>query len=112
MGGVGAATGTAGGAAGGGGGAAAGGASALASNPIGWIAAIALAQNVAHNKDISSWQAGIKGQGGRNIGDHFINQWGLDGTFAEDALGVLGWGKKGGILNPSYLSTKIFGEVD
>lgn len=99
-------------AAGGAGGAGASGAAgALASNPIGWIAAIALAQNVAHNKGISSWQAGIKGQGGRNIGDHFIKQWGMDGTLGEDVLGLAGFGKKGGVFNPSYLSTKIFGNV-
>ena len=99
-------------AAGGAGGAGASGAAgALASNPIGWIAAIALAQNVAHNKGISSWQAGIKGQGGRNIGDHFIKKWGMDGTLGEDVLGLAGFGKKGGVFNPSYLSTKIFGNV-
>lgn len=87
--------------------------SALASNPYAWILAAVLGQNVLHNKDISSWQAGLKGQGGRNTGDHFLDQWGVDDdSKLRDVAGVLGWGSGGGILNPSYLPTKIFGETD
>lgn len=101
-----------GGAAGGGGSSAAG--SALASNPVGWIVAAALAQNVAHNKGISSWQAGLKGQAGGNIGSHFLEQWGVDDDSpVRDVAGVLGWDKSGGgVFNPNYLSKKLFGSVD
>lgn len=90
------------------------GASALASNPVGWIAAAALGQNVAHNKGISSWQAGLKGQGGANIGDYYMKEkWGMEEDDPlYDAAGVLGFGSGGGVLNPSYLSKKIFGKVD
>lgn len=106
-----------GGAAGGsaaGGSGASGGASALASNPVGWIIAAALAQNVADNKGISSWQSALKGQSGGNIGSHFMDQWGVDeDSKIRDAAGVLGWDKEGGgIFNPNYLSKKIFGSVD
>lgn len=45
---------------GGGGAGASGAAGALASNPIGWIAAIALAQNVAHNKGIQAGRLVLK----------------------------------------------------
>lgn len=102
----------AGGAAGGSSGGA--GASALASNPIGWIAAAALAQNVAHNKGIASWQSALKGQAGGNIGSHFMDQWGVDeDSPVRDVAGVLGWDKEGGgVFNPNYLSKKIFGSVD
>lgn len=98
-----------------GGGSAAGGAtSALASNPVGWIAAAALAQNVAHNKGIASWQSALKGQAGGNIGSHFLDQWGVgEDSKIRDVAGVLGWEKSGGgIFNPNYLSKKIFGSVD
>lgn len=81
---------------------------AMAASPIGWIAAAALGQQVMHNKGISSWQDALKGQGGRNIGDHFINQWGMEDTLGEDVLGVMGWGEGGGILNPGNLMAKIF----
>jgi len=108
--------GASGGAAAGGGAASGGGAgaSALASNPIGWIAAAALAQNVAHNKGIASWQSALKGQAGGNIGSHFMDQWGVDeDSPIRDVAGVLGWDKSGGgIFNPNYLSKKIFGSVD
>lgn len=102
-----------GGAAGAGGGSSAAG-SALASNPVGWVVAAALAQNVAHNKGISSWQAGLKGQAGGNIGSHFLDQWGVDDDSpVRDVAGVLGWEKDGGgVFNPNYLSKKIFGSVD
>lgn len=98
----------------GGGSAASAGGSALMSNPIGWIAAAALAQNVAHNKGISSWQAGLKGQAGANIGDYYMkDKWGMDDDNPlYDAAGVLGWGSGGGIFNPSYLNKKIFGSTD
>lgn len=101
-------------AASGGGSAASGAGSALASNPVGWIIAAALAQNVAHNKGISSWQSALKGQSGGNIGSHFMDQWGVDeDSPVRDAAGVLGWDKSGGgIFNPNYLSRKIFGDVD
>jgi hypothetical protein len=97
-----------------GGSAASGAGSALASNPVGWIIAAALAQNVAHNKGISSWQAGLKGQAGANIGDYYMkDKWGMeDDNPLYDAAGVLGWGSGGGIFNPSYLNKKIFGETD
>lgn len=97
-----------------GGSGASGATSALASNPIGWIAAAALAQNVAHNKDIASWQSALKGQAGGNIGSHFMDQWGVDeDSKIRDVAGVLGWDKEGGgVLNPNYLSKKIFGSVD
>lgn len=104
---------------GGGGGAAAGGGSsgagaALASNPVGWIVAAALAQNVAHNKGVSSWQAGLKGQAGMNIGDYYMkDKWGMEEDDPlYDIAGVLGWGSGGGVFNPGYLSKKIFGKVD
>lgn len=88
--------------------------SALASNPVGLIIAAGLAQNVAHNKGISSWQSALKGQSGGNIGSHFMDQWGVDESSpARDVSGVLGWDKSGGgIFNPNYLSRKIFGDVD
>lgn len=104
-----------------GGGGASGGASAasgLASaGPVGWIAAAALAQNIAHNKGISSWQAGLKGQGGVNIGEHFLDQWGVSeestgGKAVRGIAGVLGWGEGGGIFNPGYLNKKLFGSAD
>lgn len=95
--------------AGGSGGAASG---ALMSNPIGWIVAAALTQNVLHNKGISSWQAGLKGQAGANVGEHFMDQWGVsEKSPARGLAGLAGWGKGGGALNPSYLSRKIFGDV-
>ncbi len=99
------------GAAGASGGAAGSGAtSALASNPFGWIVAAALAQNVAHNKGISSWQSAFKGQSGRDAGEHFLDQWGVDDDSAwRDVAGFAGWGEGGGIFNPSYLNKKIFG---
>lgn len=101
-----------GGAAAGGGSSAAG--SALASNPVGWIVAAALAQNVAHNKGIASWQSALKGQAGGNIGSHFMDQWGVDeDSPIRDVAGVAGWDKDGGgVFNPNYLSKKLFGSVD
>lgn len=100
--------GAAGGSAAGGG---ASGGTALASTPVGWVVAAAIAQNVAHNKGISSWADAIKGQGGRNIGEHFMDQWGVNddgaGGVARDIAGVAGWGEGGGILNPGNLNKKI-----
>lgn len=97
-----------------GGSGASGATSALASNPIGWIAAAALAQNVAHNKGIASWQSALKGQAGAAAGDHFmLDQWGMDeGDALYDVAGALGFGRGGGVFNPSYLSEKLFGKVD
>lgn len=110
----GAGTGAAGGGAAAGGSAGGGATAALASNPISWIAAAALAQNVMHNKDIASWQSALKGQAGGNMGSHFLDQWGVDDDSAiRDVAGVLGFEKEGGgIFNPNYLSKKIFGSVD
>ena len=84
--------------------------SALMSNPIGWIAAAALAQNVAHNKGISSWGDAMRGTSAREAGDHFMNQWGVDDdSKLKDVAGLAGWGSGGGILNPGNLNKKIFG---
>ena len=114
---TGATTAATGGAAAGGsaaGGASGAGASALASNPVGWIIAAALAQNVAHNKGISSWGDALKGTSGRKAGDHFLDQWGVSddstgGKAVRGLAGIAGWGSGGGVLNPSYINEKIFG---
>lgn len=114
---TGATTAATGGAAAGGsaaGGASGAGASALASNPVGWIIAAGLAQNVAHNKGISSWGDALKGTSGRKAGEHFQEQWGVDGDSTKDkairgVMGLAGWGGGAGILNPSYLPDKLFG---
>lgn len=90
-----------------GGGEAAG--SALMSNPVGWIAAAALAQNVMHNKGISSWQDAAKGTAGKETGDHFMDQWGVgEDSKIRDVAGLAGWGSGGGMLNPGNIMDKIF----
>lgn len=99
------AAGTGSAAAGGGGSAATG--TALGSNPVGWIAAMILAQNVAHNKGISSWQDSAKGQGGAETGDHFLDQWGIDNKYAKDLAGYGGIGSGGGMLNPANRTKKL-----
>ncbi len=111
---TGATTAATGGATAGGSGASGAGASALASNPVGWIIAAALAQNVAHNKGISSWGDALKGTSARKAGEHFQEQWGVDGDSTKDkairgVMGLAGWGSGAGILNPSYLPDKLFG---
>lgn len=89
------------------------GGTALASNPVGWIAAAILAQNVLHNKDISTWQDGIKGRAGMKTGDHFLDQWGVDDdSVGYDALGTLGIGSGGGVLNPAWAVDKVWGLFD
>lgn len=94
-----------------GGGASAGGA-ALASNPIGWVVAAAIGQSILDREGISTFGAGLKGQGGRNTGDHFLEQWGANEGPTRQLAGLAGWGKGAGLLNPGNLAAKIFGEAE
>lgn len=88
------------------------GGSELLSNPYGWAAAMLLANNVQHNKGISSWEAANKGQQARNVGDYYLDKWDMNDGAVRDIAGILGWGSGGGWLNPSKLNTKIWGNID
>ena len=100
-----------------GGGSAAGGSSSglgsLMASPVGIAAAAIIGQSVMDKHGISSWGSALRGQSGAAAGDWAADKLGVDkDSSLYDAAGVLGWGRGGGVLNPAYLPTKIFGEYD
>lgn len=98
-----------------GGSSAAGGSSSglgsLMASPVGIAAAAIIGQSVMDKHGISTWGDALRGQSGAEAGDWAADKIGLDkGSALYDVAGGLGWGRGGGVFNPSYLPTKIFGK--
>ena len=93
----------------GGGGEAAG--TALMSSPVGWAAAMVVGQSIMDKEGISTWGDALRGQSAAEAGDWAADKLDVDKDSAlYDVAGGLGWGRGGGVFNPSYLPTKIFGK--